>query len=234
MSFILSLVAGFMLSYGVFGVGAFAVGGELWGMKIQPSPAQASFHKTCKMFLIIGIIGTVVLIVPNLVFAIDMLFKTPIIIMLFIVAWVISIFAGTLVAKKKGSSPELGEQNDNLLVLGELEYIKAVENQLDDAKYFYVDREGIALINAQDYCYALEKYESYRLGSLSNDKQVALVAGYFEQKYKGVFEYKSQFERMMPTPGKTITIFGTGGVAFAHEPGTKYQANFQGILATRK
>lgn len=234
MTFVLSIVAGFMFSYGFYGVGAFAIGGELWGIKIQASPAQERFAKTSKVFMIIGIIGTIGLIVPNFLLAIKMLFETPIIILLFIVAWVISIVAGTIFAKKKGSSPELGEKNNNLLVLGELEYIKAVENQLDEAKYFYIDREGIALINAQHYCYAVEKYECYRLGALSNDKQVALVAGYFEQKYKGVFDYKSQFERIMPTPGKTITLFGTGGVAFAHEPGTKYQANFQGILATRK
>lgn len=231
---LIAIVSAFMMSYGIFGCKAFAMGGEIWGIKIEPTSQQASFSKKCKVLMIIGILGTFAMIIPFFISALRILFNAPVLLLLFFPLWIGAIFLGTFMAKKKGSSSELGEKNDNILVLGELEYIKAVESQLDDAKYFYVDSEGIALINAQNYCYAVERYEAYRLGSLNDNKQVALVAGYFEQKYKGVFDYKSQFERIMPTQGKTITIFGTGGVAFAHEPGTKYQANFQGILATRK
>ncbi len=231
---VIAIVSAFLLMYGVFGKMGFATGGEVWGIKIEPTNAQAKFAKSCKTMMIIGIIGTVTMIIPFFASALKILFDAPIVLLLFFPLWIGAFFAGALCAKKKGSSPELGENGNNALVLGDLEFIKAAEAHIPEAKCFFMDGEGIAFINAQNYCFAIERYGDYKLGDLTDGKQVALVGSYFEQKYKGAFDITSQFERIPPTPGKVVTFIGTGGVSFGYVEGTKYQANFEGFLFTKK
>lgn len=231
---IIAIASAFLLMYGIFGKGAFAAGGEIWGIKIEPTPAQAKFRKRCTIMMIIGIIGTASMIIPFFASAITILFNAPILLLMFFPLWIGAFFVGALCAKKKGSSPELGEEGNNALVLGDFDYIKAAEQHIPEAKCFFIDGEGIAFVNAQNYCFAVERYEDYRLGSLTDGKQVALVGSYFEQKYKGMFDIKSQFERIPPTPGKVVTFVGSGGISFGYVQGTKYQANFEGFLFTKK
>lgn len=232
--FAVSIVSAYLLMYGVFGKMAFATGGKVWGIEIPPTSAQSKFSKACKISMIIGIVGTVCMIIPFLATAVEVLFKAPVLLVLFFPLWIGALFAGALRAKKKGSSPELGEKGNNALVLGTLEYIKVAESHIPEAKYFFVDGEGIAFVNAQDYCFAVERYEDYRLGRLDDSKKVALVGSYFEQKYKGMFDIKSQFERIPPTPGKVVTFIGSSGINFGYTEGTRYQANFEGFLFTKK
>lgn len=231
---LIAIASAFLLMYGVFGKGAFATGGEVWGVKIEPTPAQKKFSKNCTTMMIIGIIGTAAMIIPFFVSAVRILFNAPIILLLFFPMWIGAFFVGALCAKKKGSSPELGENGNNALILGDFEFIKVAESHIPEAKCFFIDGEGIAFVNAQDYCFAVERYEDYRLGNLTDGKQVALVGSYFEQKYKGMFDIKSQFERIPPTPGKVVTFVGSGGISFGYVQGRKYEANFEGFLFTKK
>ncbi len=231
---IISIISAFLMTYGIYGKGAFATGGKIWGIEIEPTPAQKRFSKNCSTMKIIGIIGTISMMIPFFASFFKILFNAPILIILFFPLWVGACFAGALSAKKKGSSPELGEKGNNALVLGDLEFIKVAESHIPEAKCFFIDGEGIAFVNAHDYCFAVERYEDYRLGSLSDGKQVALVGSYFEQRYKGMFDIKSQFERIPPTPGKLVTFVGSRGISFGYVEGTKYQANFEGFLFTKK
>lgn len=227
------IVASFMFMYGIFSRSC-VYGGEVWGIKIPMTEKQTAFKKKGLTLMIIGIIGMAAFIIPTFPSWFKLLFTAPPIALLYIPLWVGSMVMGAVICKKNALNPELIEKADNALVLGELPYIKAAESHISESKAFVVSFEGIAFVNNMNYCFAVERYEDYKMGELATPEEVGIVAGYFQQKYGELFSSKADFERIPGTPGQVVTFIGSDGVSFGYVKGTNMQAIYKSHIFLRK
>ncbi len=122
----------------------------------------------------------------------------------------------------------------NALHIGELDVFKAIDENINQATYFVVSFEGVALFTNTNYCYAVYPYTDYRLGDLSSPEEVAMIGMYFVQKYHKEFDFKIDMEVIPGEPGQTAVAVGTGGIAIARTAGTKDQRIFRSYIFTRK
>lgn len=105
------------------------------------------------------------------------------------------------------------ERETNALILGEFELFRNLDAELQQAAYFVVSFEGVALFSGTNYCTAVYRYEDYQLGALTSPDEVALVGMYFLQRYGKTHTYKVDMEVIPGEPGRTMVAVGTGGVA---------------------
>ncbi|MBQ8056776.1 MAG: hypothetical protein IJ275_00395 [Ruminococcus sp.] len=229
---LIMLVSVYMLVYGALTTKCIC-DGKVWGIHIPPTQKQAAFKKKGKTFMIIGLIGVVISGMPLFGAWFSLLFEIPVLALLYFPVLIAVAVCAIFVCKKHAEKPELMEGANNS-VLGELPFIQSAENHIENANSFIVSFEGIAFISNTNYCYAIERYENYQLGELNTADEVALVAGYFEQKYNHLFSSKADFERIPGQPGQRITSIGSGGINVAYTSGTKMQSNFRSYIFTRK
>ena len=201
---LIMLVSIYLLVYGIISHQC-VCDGKIWGIYIPPTATQAAFKKKGKNFMIIGIIGVVITGLPFFGAWFSLLFEIPVLALLYFPALIGLAVSAIFVCKKDAEKPEMMEGANNLM-LGELPFISATEKHIENAHTFIVSFEGIAFISNTNYCYAVERYENYQLGELNTADEVALVAGYFEQKYNHLFSSKADkisFFRL-PFPGHKI------------------------------
>lgn len=208
--------------------------GIVWGIRIQPTPRQKAFIIRHRIMMVLGYIAVFVSSPFCFMSLLELLFTNFMGLLIFIAVWFgCALLSGFIASKRTAHSPLL-EKEHNTAVLGSLPFFQRVEAQLMNATYFVVSFEGIALVDHMNYCYALERYESYRMGSLSTPNEVAMVGMYFVQKYNHLFNFTVDVERIPGTPGQTITLIGSGGVNYAYTRGTPDQAIFRSYIFTRK
>lgn len=230
---ILELVAIFLVMYNGYKV-MLVDHGIIWGIAIKQSSKQKVESTHCKLLLIIGIILFIILSIPALAQFFSLLIKSFILGMLYAVVWILAFAISAVLAKSHTMKSLDSEQETNALILGELPIMKKIESEMDEAVSFVVSFEGVALVNKMNYCYAVERYEDYKMGSLTTPNEVALVGLYFVQKYNDKFNFKVDMETIPGTPGQMVTAFGTGGFNVAYVEGTPDKRIFRSYIFTRK
>lgn len=208
--------------------------GVVWGIRIQPTPKQKAFMIRHRILMVLGYIAAIVSAPALFMSLLKLLFTNFMGILIFFAAFFGCAILSCFIASKRAVHSPLLEKENNTAVLGSLPFIQRVEAQLMNATYFIVSFEGIALVDRMNYCYALERYENYRMGSLSTPNEVAMVGMYFVQKYHHLFDFTVDMERIPGTPGQTVTIVGSSGVNFAFSKGTPDQQIFRSYIFTRK
>lgn len=208
--------------------------GIVWGIRIQPTAKQRAFMIRHKIFMVLGYIAVAISAPFCFMAILKLLFTNFTGLLIYIAIWFGCAFLFGFIASKRSEHSPLLEKEHNTAILGNLPFIQRVEAQLMNATYFIVSFEGIALVDRMNYCYALERYENYRMGSLSTPNEVAMVGMYFVQKYHHLFDFTVDMERIPGTPGQTITIVGSSGVNYAFTKGTPDQQIFRSYIFTRK
>ncbi len=231
---LLGLIVAFLVGYSGYNI-QLVTDGVIWGISVPASSTQRKFKTLNRVVFVLCIIFIpfwfifLVNAVTHLLLhgkGILILIYVPIIIGTFI----LSLF----VARKKSDEMLYSGKETNTYVLAGLPFVKQVEAQLDKASYFIVSFEGIALINQMNYCFSLERYENYQMGSLTSPKEVALIGMYFVQKYHDQFSYKVDIELIPGEPGQTIVAFGANGPMIARTSGTKDKRIFRSYIFTKK
>lgn len=238
---VLELVVLALVAYTGYNI-QLVVDGVIWGIRVSPSKTQKSFKIRNMVGFVIGMIALFIMIVPvfrevcNLFIRNTMM--NPIMgivsVALYGLIWFLVFFIAAKIAEKSSKKKLYSGRETNTYVLSELPFVKSVEAQMNDAEYFIVSFEGIALANKMNYCYAIERYENYQMGALSSPKEVALIGMYFVQKYHDSFKFKVDMETIPGAPGQTVVAFGTGGVGVAHVKGTRDKKIFRSYIFTRK
>lgn len=236
--FVLELVALFLSAYTGYNI-QLVTDGVVWGILVPPSKTQKSFKVRNRIGFAIGIIAFILLIVPTFQGLFGLLARRGVIFaVLFAIIYVIILYLDFSIAMKIAEKSNMkalnSDKETNTYVLSELPFVKSVESQLNDAEYFVVSFEGIALANKMNYCYAVERYNDYQMGSLTSPKEVALIGMYFVQKYHNIFQFKVDMETIPGTPGQMVVAFGTGGIGVAHVKGTRDKKIFRSYIFTRK
>ena len=206
--------------------------GRIWGIYVPPTPEQKRDRTVQTIIFAVSFIAFIVSVVPSFIGLIGLMFTSFLLTLIYIAVWFGTIFLSAFLAQKHSIAKLIRYKNS--FVLGELPFIQQVEAQMDECVRFVVSFEGIALINNMNYCYAVERYEDYQMGSLSVPQEVALVGMYFVQKYHNQFDFKVDMEVIPGQPGQMTTVVGTGGVGFAYTKGTKTQRIFRSYIFTRK
>lgn len=208
--------------------------GVIWGIQVPCSPKQKAFMNRNRILFIVSLVAFIALFVPSIGALFSLLFKKFLLVLIYIAAWVGCAFLGSFLASRRAMHSPLLEEETNAAVLGNLPFVKSVESQMDQATSFIVSFEGIALINHMNYCYALERYENYQMGSLTTPDEVAMIGLYFVQKYHDKFDFKVDIEVIPGEPGQTVTFVGTAGINQAYISGTPDQRIFRSYIFTRK
>lgn len=208
--------------------------GVIWGIQIPYSPKQKAFMKRNRILLVLSMIAFFALILPTIGALFSLLFESFFLVLVYIVLLIVCVFVCSYAASKKAMHSPLLKEETNASVLGNLPFVQSIEAQMDLAAAFIVSFEGIALINNMNYCYALERYENYRMGSLTSPNEVAMIGMYFVQKYHHTFDFVVDMERIPGTPGQSVTIVGSSGINFAYSKGTPDQQIFRSYIFTRK
>lgn len=230
----LELVVLFLVAYTGYNI-QLVTNGIIWGIQVPPSKKQKSFKTRNRIGFVIGMIAFVLMIGPACNQLFHLLVTNGFIFaVVYVFIWVIDFFIAMKIAERSAKKELYSGKETNAFVLSELPFVKSVEAQMDDAKAFVVSFEGIALANKMNYCYAVERYEDYQMGSLTSPKEVALIGMYFVQKYHDLFSFKVDMETIPGTPGQTVVAFGTGGIGVAHVKGTRDKKIFRSYIFTRK
>lgn len=208
--------------------------GVIWGIRVAPSPSQKRFKTVQWILFVLSMIASFILVVPAIKAVLSLMMRSFIIALIYC-AVVAAVFIGALFIARHNSNKMLySGKETNTFVLSELPFVKAVEGRLQEATYFIVSFEGIALVNSMNYCFELARYENYQMGSLTSPREVALIGMYFVQKYHDQFDYKVDMEVIPGEPGQTIVSFGTGGIGVARIKGTRDKRIFRSYIFTKK
>ncbi len=207
-------------------------GGVIWGIRVPASRRGQISRIISWVLLILSIAAFAALVVPTARSALALAMSN----ILFLIIY-IAVFAGTIyltawIAQKL--TLHSTKRDKNAAILGELPFVKSVESQMDQAHAFIVSFEGIALVNQMNYCFAVERYEDYQMGSLTSPKEVALIGMYFLQKHHKQFRFKLDMEVIPGEPGQLVTAVGSGGINVAYVHGTKDKRIFRSYIFTRK
>lgn len=208
--------------------------GTVWGIKVPLSAGQRVFVIANWVLLVLSLVTTVVTAPMVFMSLITLLITNFKLVLLYFVLWFVCALVSGIIAFVVSKHSPLLEKANNTAVLGSLPFFQSVEEQLDEATTFVVSFEGIALMDRMNYCYAVERFEDHRMGSLTRPSEVAMVGMYFVQKYHDKFTYKVDVEVIPGTPGQTVTMIGSGGINFAHVQGTPDQRLFRSYIFTRK
>ncbi len=216
-------------------------GGTIWNITVPMSEKQKKYMTRNRIIMVVSIIAFVVLIIPvfkallTLVFSGSLMgfFKRLLLAFGYFLLFVGSAFAGGYIAYSKAPTSPLLVKENNAAILGELPFIKCIEEQIDQAQSFYVGFDGIALCNDMYYCYAVVHYEDFQMGPLDDASQVALMGLYFVQKYHHQFTFRIDSVYIPGEPGQSITVVGSSGHHVAYTQGTKGQTIFRGYIFNR-
>lgn len=215
--------------------------GILWGIQVPASQKQKELKRKMNLLYTVSLLLVVVLAVPVFISLLSTLFSTRgsfighvLFILIYAVLWIGSIVLGSYLGARNVNTDPLLLEETNASVLESLPIVQSVEAQIHEAASFVVSFEGIALVNAQNYCFALERYTDYRLGELTTPQEVALIGMYFVQKYHKQFKFAVDFERIPGTPGQVVTFIGPGGVYVGRTKGTAPQAIFKSYIFYRQ
>lgn len=230
----LELVVLFLVAYTGYNI-QLVTDGVIWGIRVPPSKAQKGFKTWNMIGFVVGMIVFILMIVPAFRELVNLIMKDGFLFaVLYVFVWAFSFFIAMKIAEKLQKKKLYSGKETNTFVLSDLPFVKSVEAHLNEAEYFIVSFEGIALINKMNYCFALERYENYHMGSLTSPKEVALIGMYFVQKYHDTFNFKVDMETIPGEPGQTVVAFGTGGIGVAHVKGTRDKRIFRSYIFTRK
>lgn len=209
--------------------------GVIWGIRIETSPTQKRRKALHLTLFILALIIWNILIIPAITGFFVLIFEYGLIAtLLYCLSAVAVIFLAAFTAKRNAEKRMSSGKETNAAVLGTLPFVKAVENNLPEASCFIVSFEGIALMNTMNYCFALVRYTDFGLGSLTSPREVALIGMYFVQKYGNQFDFKVDMAEIPGTPGKTIVVYGSGGIHTAYVGGTSGTRIFRSYIFTRK
>ncbi len=221
-------------------VGAFALGASImcytavygatvWGIKIKASAKGNIIFGSSILGLVIGGYSIVYMIIAFIgCIGTGKFTEFFIYLAMFVVIGLLSMSIAKILLEK---SVAFGT---NYASLNPLPIFDEIDKNLADAQKFVVSFEGVALINNANYCYAVYFYEDYQLGSLTTVNEVALVGGYFCQRYSDRYTFKVDMEKIPGEPGQSkITIDG-GGIEITHTPGTYTQLNFRSYIFHKK
>lgn len=147
-------------------------------------------------------------------------------------AFIACFFIGGAIAKIVMS--KINAKSSANIVFETIPLFQEIDANMTDASYFVVSFEGVALYSSTNYCYAVYLYEDYQLGALTTVNEVALVGGYFWQKYIDRYSLKIDSEVIPGEPGQTVVAVGTGGIAVGRTSGTPSQYVFKSYIFTRK
>ncbi len=224
---LLAIICGLALGIGIVYYTS-VYGGVIWGIKL---PSAGGTLNT-----LIGVIGLFLggYGIVNCIIAIALYLSQGkfINIPLLLVLYIIPLAIGPSIAKKV-LEKSLAKKK-TAMCLEQFPIFQEIEQHINEATYFVVSFEGIALYSNTNYCYAVFLYENYQLGSLSSPQEVALVGTYFVQKYSDKFTFKVDVEVIPGEPGQTVVAVGTGGIGVARVQGTPDQHLFRSYIFTRK
>lgn len=230
---VLELVAVFLAMYAGYNC-QLVTDGVIWGIPVPPSKAQKKFKTVNRILLVLGLALFIILTVPAFKAVISLLFQSFLIAVIYAVIWGLDFLAAARIAQKQAMKNLYSGKETNTFVLSDLPFVQKVESEMEECVSFVVSFEGIALVNKMNYCYAVERYEDFQMGSLTSPKEVALIGMYFVQKYHEQFNFKVDMETIPGTPGQMVTAFGTGGFNVAYVKGTRDKKIFRSYIFTRK
>ncbi len=203
--------------------------GTVWGIKIK-SPAYAVFY------ILFGILGVIIggfsVIHCGLSAFVGLLSGELIESVISIVSFVATLIIGSKLALKFLESATA--KATHAMVLSNIDMFQEIDANMNDATCFVVGFEGVALFSSTNYCYAVYRYENYRLGELTDPSEVAMVGSYFVQKYHDKFKFKVDMEVIPGEPGQTVVAVGAGGVSVGRISGTPDKRIFRSYIFTKR
>ncbi len=225
---VFSVIGGAAISVGIM-LFTSVYGGTIWGIKVK-APATASlFNIISIVCLFFGGYSAVAMVIGTLA---SLSAGRFIELIIYIVLFGVCLAVAPLILKRIMEKWEA--KNNHAMCLEQFQIFKEIESRIDEANYFVVSFEGVALFSSTNYCYEVFLYENYQLGELSCPEEVALVGTYFVQKYSDKFKFKVDMEVIPGEPGQTVVAVGTGGISVARTQGTPDQHIFRSYIFTRK
>lgn len=197
----------------------------VWGIRIVARKQLKLLRIKQYILSFIGFVLFVITFIKAIIVMIGCIFEDGYLKIIYIIVCIIVFptLAYFIIAKiekvNRVKEAKLIISDTNIFALEQFPIIQRVNELIVGTNKFYIEGSDISLYDVHNYCFATERYSDYRLGLLS-DKEMKLVAFYFEQKYKDVFTSEPEYEHTH-SPGTSATIVQVGGVYKAYQNSNK-------------